>query len=202
MKPKHITYVIPAAVADAICLAQTKGVAGSLLLNGSLVSAGGVARIPVPRHISIAAVADEHLVNFTIVGTDRYGTTILETVAGPTNGSSVSTTKNFKTITAITIDAALTGNITIGTANSLQTAWIPVPWKYPVDAGVSKSAGASMTHAIQTTMGDVFAIPEDLLPIDKAEGSPEGLKAATAVRLSITSHVSGDISFDIISRKT
>lgn len=201
MRPKHITYTIAAAAATAVGLAQTKAGAGALLINGLLASAG-VATFPIARHVKIAAVADESLITFTVVGTDRYGSAMTEDVIGPTAGAAVSTTKNFKTVTGVSVSAALTGNVTIGTGNSLETTWIPLNASQGTwDAGYTVSSGGSMTVAIQTTIGDVFNTSEQSLPINGASGFAVGMPAATAVRLKITSHVAGNVTLDILSRR-
>lgn len=201
MRPKHITYTIAAGAATAIGLAQTKAGAGALSING-LLAVSGVATIPIPRHIKIAAVADEHLITFTVTGTDRYGVAMTEAVTGPAAGLAVNTTKNFKTVTGISVSAALTGNVTLGTGDSLETAWIPVELNGSIDAAYTVSTGGSMTKVLQTTMGDVFAVNENLLPIDGALATAIGLKTATAIRLKITEHVSGNVTLDIIHRRT
>lgn len=200
MRPKHITYTIAAAAATAVGLTQTKAGAGALLING-LLAVTGVATFPIARHVKIAAAADESLITFTVSGTDRYGSAITEDVTGPTAGATASTTKNFKTVTGVSVSAALTGNVTIGTGNSLETPWIPVELNGSIDAGYTVSSGGSMTKALQTTMGDVFNTNEHNLPIDGALATAIGLKTATAIRLKITEHVSGNVTLDILSRR-
>jgi hypothetical protein len=199
MRPKHKTYVIAPGAATAVGLAQTKAGAGALLING-LLAVGGVATFPIARHIKIVAVADEHLVTFTVTGTDRYGAAMTEAIIGPAAGLGVSTTKNFKTVTGISVGAALTGNVTLGTGDSLETAWVPVELTGSIDAGYTVSSGGSMTKALQTTMGDVFNVNENDLPIDGALATAIGLKTATAIRLKITEHVAGNITLDIVHR--
>lgn len=200
MRPKHVTYTIAAYDDDGVCAAQTRGTAGALTLNGALVSSS-VATFAIPRHVLITAVSDEHLVNFVLVGTDRYDRALTETIAGPTAGATVTTVSNFKTITSVTVSAALTGNVKVGSANALETPWIPldVP-NYIWDAGWYISSGGSMNVAVQTTIGDVFNVYEDNLPIDGALGLKVGMPTATAVRLKIASHVSGNVTLDIINR--
>ena len=199
MRPKHITYIIAAGAATAVGLSQTKAGAGALLING-LLAVAGVATFPIARHVEIACAADESLITFTVTGTNRYGGVLSEDVAGVTAGLSAKTTKNFKTVTGVSVSAALTGNVLIGTSNSLQTGWIPVDSFRVIDAGVTKSSGAVFNWAIETTLGDVYADSEDTLPIDGAEGTPMGLLAATAIRLSISGHTGGNATLDIVAR--
>lgn len=200
MKHKHITYDIPAAAATSVGLAQTVVGAAALLING-LLATDGIASFPMARHVAIAADADEHLVTFTVIGTDRFGNVLTEDLVGPTAGQIVQTTKNFKTVTGVSVDAALTGNVTLGTGDSLETPWIPIASDGMIDAGKSISEGGNATVVIQTTLGNVWAISEDELPIDRAEGFSIGLMSATAIRLKITKHVSGSVTFDILHRR-
>lgn len=201
MRPKHITYTIAAGAATAVGLAQTKAAAGALVING-LLAVSGVATFPIARHVKIAAVADESLITFTISGTNRYGALISEDVTGPAAGLSVSSTENFKKVTGISVSAALTGNVTLGTGDSLETAWIPLnPGKDTWDAGYSISSGGAMNVTVQTTMGDVFSEYEQDLPIDGNIGFSVNT-IATAIRLKIDSHVSGNVTLDILSKRT
>lgn len=199
MRPRHITYTIAAADADGVCTSQTKASSGALTLNGALVTSG-VAGFAIPRHVSITSGgSSETGKNFTVVGTNRYDKALTETIVGPGTGLTVYGTKNFKTITSVTVDAALTGNVTVGSGNSLETGWFPVDTY--CDAGYQVSTGGSMTVAIQTTMGDIWNVAENSVKVDEAVGTQLGLMAATAVRLSITGHTSGNVTFDIISKR-
>jgi len=201
MRAKRIVYTMAVASATAIGLLQTKGAAGALLING-LLAVSGVAILPQARHVSILCAADEHLINFTVTGTNRYGEIISESIIGGTAGTANKTTKNFKTVTGISIDAALTGNVSLGTADSMHTPWVPVSYKDGwMDAAYTVSSGGSLTKALQTTMGDVFNAAEDLLPVDGALGTAVGLKTATAMRLLITSYVSGSVTLELLHRR-
>lgn len=200
MRPKHIPYIIAAADADGICTAQTLAAAGDLTIDGALAS-GGVASLTIPRHVSITAAGDESGVIFTVTGTDRYGTAQRENITG-INTATVATTKNFRTVTSISTDGALAGNVTAGSADSLETGWIPLDKHGIVDCGYTISSGGAMNVDVQTTIGDVFGTNEQLLPIDGALGGTAiGMQTATAVRLKITGHVSGNVTFDVINKR-
>lgn len=190
MRPKHITYTIAAADPDGICKSQTKASSGSLLLNGDLA---GV--LDIPRHISITPTADEHLITFTITGTDRYDRPLTENVIGGV-ATPTKTTKCFKTVIDVSVSAALTGNVTVGSADSLETAWIPLNYyRRFYDAGAHVSQGGAMDFDIEKTIGDVFNAYEWDLSIAPAVTMP------TAIRLKVWNHVSGSITLDIISQR-
>lgn len=106
---------VPAAVATGICTAQTTGGGANLTLNGSLVSTG-VATLTPARNVVISTVSANASVNFAVTGTLADGLTVFtETIAGPdTGGGIVSTTSLFATVTQVAVDAAITGNATVG----------------------------------------------------------------------------------------
>ena len=190
MRPKHKTYTIAAADADGICKTQTKAGAGALVLNGDLA---GV--LAIPRHISITPAANESLITFTITGTDRYDRALTETVTGG-NVTLTKTTKCFKTVTGVSVSAALTGNVTVGSADSLETAWIPLDhYRQSYDAEAYISAGGSMDYEIEKTIGDVFEDYEWNMPIAEAVNIP------TAIRLKVWDHVSGNLTLDIVTQR-
>ena len=92
---------------------------GLLTIDGDLGNAGSVT-FPVARKVSIESVADETLVNFTVVGTDSDGNAIQEVIAGG-NDTTVSGVESFKTITSITASVPVTGKVKIGPEGPLNT---------------------------------------------------------------------------------
>lgn len=125
--PTHVTLQLEAAVADGICQSQKPLAAGALTLNGSLV-VSGVAVLDVARRVLIGSDADDSTHTFTITGTDRYGNTQSERLAGPASPATVYSVLDYKTVTSVTIDAAATGNITVGTNGVASTAWVQANW--------------------------------------------------------------------------
>jgi len=97
---------------NGIITATTPTGAGSITLTGALVSSG-IATLPGNRKILIYSVADESGVVFGITGQDADGIAVTENITGP-NTTTVYSTYEYKTITAITIDGAGTGNIEVG----------------------------------------------------------------------------------------
>ena len=92
---------------------------GLLTIDGDLGNAGSVT-FPVARKVSIESVADETLVNFTVVGTDSDGNAIQEVIAGG-NDTTVSGAESFKTITSITASVPVIGKVKIGPEGPLNT---------------------------------------------------------------------------------
>lgn len=102
----------PDGVVDAV---TTTG--GDLSMSGALVS-GGVAIFDVPRAVAIQCTGNNSGDTFIITGTDQYGETLVEHITGP-NNTTVYGKKAFKTITAVTVNSALSGAVNVGTSNIL-----------------------------------------------------------------------------------
>ncbi len=92
---------------------------GLLTLDGELANSGSVTFLAA-RKISIETVADESLVNFTVVGTDANGQAMQEVIAGG-NDTTVSGVNSFKTITSVTASAPVTGKVKVGPEGPLNT---------------------------------------------------------------------------------
>lgn len=103
---------------DGYCVAQAKLAAGALSLNGALVVSGvGVADARTGRNVIVdGSDAGDTTQIVTVTGTDMYGDAMVETIA--MNGTTVVPgIKAFKTITSISVSAALAGNIFVGTGD-------------------------------------------------------------------------------------
>lgn len=126
-----------AASANAICLQQAPAVAGNLLLNGALV-AGGVGVLDSQRRVLITSGGNDLGVNYTVYGTNDAGTAIQETVAG-TNGATVATLQDFKTVTRVTNSAAVAApGVSVGTNGTGSTPWfVPNPHTTPFEVALA-----------------------------------------------------------------
>lgn len=120
--PIVITKSLAAASATNICLSQTPLAAGNLTINGAAAS-GGVATLDTQRRVLFTFGANETGHTFVVFGTREGGIPIKETVAGTTAGT-VATNLDFLTVTQITISAAATGAITVGTNGVGSTRWL------------------------------------------------------------------------------
>lgn len=105
------------ATANNICLSQTPGGAGNLTLNGTTVTSG-VANLGSMVYVYITSAGNDSGVTFTISG---YGYNasggpyaISETITGA-NASTVSSSKQYMSITQIAISGGAAGAITVGT---------------------------------------------------------------------------------------
>lgn len=133
---KTLSLNLSAASANGIAQSQSKGSAGNLTLNGSLVS-GGVATLDSngnARRVLLTFAADETGHNFTLTGTGWNGAAQSEVIAGST--VSATSVKDYKTITQISVDAATTGALTAGTNQVASTpVWIVDPYTNASNVG-------------------------------------------------------------------
>lgn len=152
----------PAALSTTgIATAQLLGSAGNLTIDGTVAS-GGVATLDVPRNFTLTvATTNQSGITFTVTGTDEYGVTIKESLAGP-NNNTVSGKKAFKTITQVAANAAIaTNGVSVGFGDVLglpvflpSTALILAE----LEDGAAASAGtkvAGVTSKATATTGDV-----------------------------------------------
>lgn len=102
------------AAANNICAAQAIAGAADALVNGSLASSG-VATLDVPRSLQVVSTnAGDTTQTVTVRGFDEYGEGVTETAS--LNGTTiVNFKKAFKTVTRVSVSAALAGNLTLGT---------------------------------------------------------------------------------------
>ena len=103
---------------SAICNSQTTAGSGALTLNGYLVTTG-VATISgtnMGRNITVFGNgSDNSDVEFTIVGTSPSGISVSSAFAGPGASTDVTlASAEFNTITAMSVNAAITGSVTVG----------------------------------------------------------------------------------------
>ena len=82
-----------------------------------------VATLDTPRRVLITTVSDESAKTFTITGTGWGGNPISETMVGPaaTTGYTV---QDYLTVTSISVSAATTGAVTVGTNGIASSAWV------------------------------------------------------------------------------
>jgi hypothetical protein len=153
-----VTFTWTAASATSVAALQTFGAAGSLSLNGSLsqllrpdspdtfVSLGGIFRT-----ITLTSTNNLSGVNFSITGTDAYGNTVTEIIAGPTSNT-VATTGFFGTVTSITFDAAVTA-VSAGTGQTGTTGWFTYDMHCNnANLGIAVSVTGTITYSTQVTL--------------------------------------------------
>jgi hypothetical protein len=153
MKRKTITISPDAADDNSIC--TTQAATGSTAMTLQALAGTG---LDPPAHLIVtcAGTGTNSAKTLAIVGTDRYGQVLTESIAGSAS-TTTEGTKNFATITSITPSATFTGEVEVGNTDSLESAWIPVN-RYGGDISIGCTPGdANMTYAIQHTFDDIQA---------------------------------------------
>ncbi|MDE2102984.1 MAG: hypothetical protein KGL39_37415 [Patescibacteria group bacterium] len=159
------TLALAAASANNIALSQSLGGARNLTLNGVLVT-GGVAITDVARRIGITSAGNDSGITWTITGTDRYGRTQSESLAGA-NATVAQSVKDYATITQISGSGATAAAVTSGTTSTGSTA------PYIVDSFINPAgivAALEVSGTVTTGLEGSFT---DLTPNwDLANNSP------------------------------
>lgn len=153
------------AVASQACTLLTGLATG---INGAL-AAGGVATFDVPRAVVAAWTGTAVL---TVTGTDEYGNAVRESSG---SGTSLTGKKAFKTITAVTTSADITG-LTVGTGKVLG-----LPMFLPNGAEVLKeledggapSAGTIVAGVVSTATATTGDVRGTYAPNSNPDGSKE-----------------------------
>lgn len=161
MRPVTVT-VGPLATASAnnICTSQTPTT--SFILNGTLVS-NGVATPDTPRRVLFTTAANESAKTVTLTGTDYNRSPITEVLA-LTNVGISQTVLDFKTITAITISAAATGAITVGTSTVASSMWVRLDEYALPQTSIQVTVSGVVNYTVQQTLQDPNSPTDPVLP--------------------------------------
>lgn len=143
---------------DGISNSQTPAAGGvqSLTITGAL-AADGIATLDVPRRVLITSAGNDSGHSFVVTGTADGQRVISETVTGP-NTTTTYTTKDFKTVTSVTISANAAGAIKVGTNQVMSTPWIPVDRYGAASLGVDVKVSGTANYTIEHTMDDPFSM--------------------------------------------
>lgn len=189
---------------------QTTAGAAALVLNGALVS-GGVATFAQAQKISIEGAGDNSGVVATISGTDADGIPVSEDLT-LANAGTVASALYYKTITSITVDGAVTGNIEGGplAANGAVSKTLRVNGSQPdFNIGVFVDVTGTLTYSAQYA----YEQPEDQYAISYSASAqwiaPTAVSAQTAdaqtsiafkvnaMRLLISAYTSGSVKLTV-----
>lgn len=129
MRAKVIQTVALSDDADGIATSQTPSGAGSLTLDGALVS-GGVGVFPEAQIITVTWAGNDTARTLTVTYKDADGNSQTGTIAGA-NATTSASTFYAKSISDISIDAASAGALTVGAtaASGMVTKSVPVNWR-------------------------------------------------------------------------
>ena len=152
-QPRYVTKVLTASSPTAVCASQTPSGAGNMLINGGSAS-GGIATLDTSRQVLFTFAADETGHTFVVYGTSEGVPVMQETVAGTTAGT-VATTQSFNTVSRISISAAATGAITVGTNGVGATPWQVVNRAVtPLNLGIGVTVLGTVNFTVEYTYDD------------------------------------------------
>lgn len=174
---------LPAAVTDAIVVAETLAAAGDLTLTATPYV------LDPPRHVTISSVGNDSGINFTVTGTTFGGHAVSETVAG-TNAGVAETTIDFATVTSISADGATADDVEAGYAQAGGSRWVRMDSWAAAQAVAQVTVSGTVTYSVQTTLND----PND--PVNPvAVADVEWLDALDANLVNETASKSGYFAY-------
>lgn len=144
---------------DGVSVSQTPAAGGtqSLTITGAFAS-GGIATLDIPRRVAITSAGNDSGRTFVVTGTADGERVISESLTGP-NTTTVNTTKDFKTVTSVTINGNAAGALKVGTNGVLSSPWIPMGREVG-KTGFDIAVTGVVNYSIQHTMDDPFqAVP-------------------------------------------
>jgi hypothetical protein len=158
-KSETVTGANTSSVATRTVWQQITRVAASAAAAGNVsVGTGGyVATLDKPRRILLTSGGDDSDISFTLYGTDWNGNPISETITG-SNGSTVTTTRDFKTITAIWPSAAVQTTVTVGTTTIATSRPIRLDNFTNAPTALQVVCSGTAVWTVQQTLDDVDAV--------------------------------------------
>lgn len=147
---------LASASANNIATSQTVSGAGSVSLDGALVT-DGVAYLDTPRQVKISSAGNDTGITFTVTGTTFGNVSVSQTVTG-TSGSSVSTTVDFSTVTSITTSGSTSASgITVGTNGVAGSRWVRFDSWANNNTAIQCNVTGTANYTIQVTMDDPYS---------------------------------------------
>lgn len=186
---------------DGLALSQTPAGAGALTLTANTT-------LTPPRPVAIYSGGNIAARVFTIVGTDRKGSPITDTVTG-VNASTVPSNKLFATVTSISIDAAAGSAVEAGWTATSYTSWIhlgSMSRNYQWTMRTFLAVGATATYDIEATSQNMNRdqvageYPDDLVTLASAQTgnvTSYNLSPWAAVRIKVTAQT-GDVGARVL----
>lgn len=206
MRPKTLNFAPITPAANGICLSQTPGAGGNLVLNGALASGGAVGFGNTPQGIAtqgyhaylidITSAGNDSGRTFTITGTDQDGKAQTEARAGP-NVATVTSVKFWRSISSIAIDAASAGALTLGinAAGQFVSQTVPLDLYEPqttIAADISGTINYDVQKAFERpTAGETPNWVAGGLATQTADANTAYTSGVGAVRLKVNSYSAG-----------
>lgn len=160
MLPTSVTLTLAAANAANIVASNTPAAAGNLTLVGS-----ATVTLDVARRALVTYGNEGSARTIIITGSDRSGAPISETLAVPSGGGgTVYTLQDFLKVSAVTVAAAWTAAMTVGTNGIGSTAWIvPNRELTPANIGIGVIVTGTVNFTVEYTYDDPLRLPSGLV---------------------------------------
>jgi VCBS repeat-containing protein len=172
------------------------------------VGVNGYIEFSQPQHVTIWNAGDDTGDTFTVTGTDRYDNAMTEDITGA-NASTAAGTKNFKRVDIISSSGASTGDVEAGCDGTCESGWHVINYRGPdFNVAIGCELSATATYSIQHTFTNVQTVSfreDDATVYTHSTISGETTNQdgnytnpPVAVRLAVTAHTSGTVSFTIV----
>jgi hypothetical protein len=194
-RPKTINLTPAAVSTNNICLSQTPGAAGNLLLNGTTAGT-----LDYARKLVLTAVSNESAKTFTFTGKDADGIVISEVVTGP-NATTANTVNKYLIITSIAVSAATTGAVTVGTTSDFVSKTFPLNRHVePMSVGFGVDISGTINYTVEHTFDEVQSVlgasaaswyPHASIASQTADKDGSYLYSVNAIRLHVNSYSTG-----------
>jgi hypothetical protein len=174
--PALVTFTKSLIAASAVVIAasQTPGAAGALTLVG-----GGMVTLDTQRRVLITCVGNNSARIFTLTGTRDTGQVVTETMVGP-NATTGQSLNDYRTITAISIDGASTGAVTVGTSAVGSSDWKLIDTHAkPFAMTIAFTVTGTVTYGLELTNSRILVVPT-LFAAAPINIIPTTIAAATA----------------------
>jgi len=154
MRTVSITKSLVAAVTNGIAQSQSLASAGTLTLNGTLVTAG-VANLGSQRRVVITSAGNDSARKATVVGTADSGARSEIITLG--SAAAVVSVNDFLTVGTVSIDGTIASTVTVGTNGTGSTDWImPNFHLTPFDVTINTELSGAATYNVETTQDNYF----------------------------------------------
>jgi len=112
-----------------------------------------------PQHVAIYSAGDDSGETIAVVGENRYGDSLTETITGVDAGTSTTQSLNFGRVDRLTISGASAGAVEAGVDGLCESQWYVLNYRgsyFNVGLAVDIVSG-SLTYAVQHTWTNVLA---------------------------------------------
>lgn len=185
IKPKRWAFTPVTQTATNLRTASA-ATTGLLVLNGALISGGVLPKQTLAYYLLMTTTGADQARVITIVGTDADGAAQTEAINLP-NATTGVTTKAFRSISSITLDAggALIGTLSLGTTNTTLSALSPT---MPVDVYASYTTlAADVGGTINFTLQKCYEM------MNRGE-TPNWVTAQAAGAVDVQTLITGPVS--------